>query len=82
MKIFVGGHCGPCQGLKQLLEQGQFVLNKGTDLELVDVESPEGFEEMQALGLVKAVPSAFLEGQQCRISVDETEKVVYIDCPD
>lgn len=78
--VFAAGHCEPCEEIKGMLQNGQFLVNgQEAEVDLVDIETEEGFEEAQKHELT-AVPSAFLRGKQCQIRLDEETKTVLIEC--
>ncbi len=81
IRVYTSQHCGPCKSLKALIEQGKIK----EDIEIVDIETDEGFEKFSKEVLEKsdgAVPSAYRDGQQCRILVDEETSEVSFECPD
>jgi len=78
IKVFVSNHCGPCQQIKKLVEEGRF---NAEELELIDLETEEGFPYIEKLGLSKT-PSAYRGTQECRLSYDRNEPFLLIDCPD
>lgn len=82
VKVFVAGHCEPCQEVKELLKEGAFVVDgeEGASVELIDIETDEGYTEMLAHE-VPAVPTAFAGGKQCKIGIDREEGVVVLECP-
>jgi glutaredoxin len=77
IKVFVSNHCGPCQKVKELIEQGAF---NAEEVELIDLETDEGFPYIKKLGLSKT-PSAYIGTKQCRLSFDKNEPFLIIDCP-
>jgi len=62
VKIFVSRHCGGCQSLKELISQ------YGTEesIELIDIETEEGFNEARKLGLTH-VPSVIKGDKMCKV---------------
>jgi len=53
------------------------------DIELIDIETDNGFEKFKAEVLEHgdgAVPSAYKDGKQCRIAISEDETLVF-ECP-
>ncbi len=82
IKLFVGGHCEPCIAVKKLVEEGAFIIDgeEGAQVEMIDVETEEGFPEIEKRQLT-GIPRAFGEdGKQCRIGIDEENGVVVFDC--
>lgn len=80
VQVFVSSHCGSCVEVKRLLESGQFSQSDGQTVDLIDVDTDEGFERMQKHGGVEAVPSAFYEGRKCRILKADEMDGLHIDC--
>ena len=84
IKLFVGSHCAPCERVKELVQGGQFLVDneEGMSIEMIDVESDEGFPAILEHNL-SGIPSAIDEsGKQCRIRVDEEGGVVLFECGD
>ena len=83
IKVFTASHCVPCQDFKKLVEEGRVEVDAppGSVLNILDVESEEGFAELVKIGSLDQVPSAALNGQACRIEVDTERDVVVIRCP-
>ena len=81
--MFVSEHCTPCQEVKRLLENGDFLVNEeeGHEVDLVDVETEAGFAAMVKLGEVTGIPSAYEGKRQCAIRVDEEDNLVILECP-
>ncbi len=75
VKVFISSSCGPCQTVKDAIASGKFNLE---DVELIDLESDEGFPYIEKMGLSK-VPAAFLGKKQCDINVTE-DGGIFIDC--
>jgi len=75
VKVFVSTNCGPCQRVKQLIKEGKF---NREDVELLDLETEEGFAYIKKLGINK-VPSAYQGGQSCKIGFDND--ILLIQCP-
>lgn len=78
-KVFVSEHCAPCQEVKKLIQEKHLE----EEIELVDVNTDEGFALFYQMVLSKrdgAVPSAFKDGQECKILVGGDE-VIKIECP-
>ena len=84
IKLFVGSHCAPCERVKELVQEGQFLVDneEGMSIEMIDIESDEGFPAILEHNL-SGIPSAIDEsGKQCRIRVDEESGVVLFECGD
>ena len=78
--FFTAGHCTPCEEIKDMLGKGQFLVDgEEGELDVIDIETEEGFEEAQNHDL-SAVPSAFHEGKQCKVKIDEESRTVLIEC--
>lgn len=79
--VFTSKNCPPCKDVDRLVKEGRF---KGVgEIELVDIESDEGFERFKKEVLDfgdGAVPSAYKEGKKCIISVTEDDNLL-INCP-
>jgi glutaredoxin len=82
VKVYTAGHCTPCEDIKKMLEEGKFTVDgKEAEIDLVDIETDAGFEEATKRELT-AVPSAFRGAKQCRIKIDDENKVVLLECED
>lgn len=81
--VFVGEHCKPCAEVKELLQEGAFLVNdeEGHSVDLVDVETQEGFISMVKHGAVDGIPKAFIGDKICNISIDREEGIVLLECP-
>jgi hypothetical protein len=75
-RIFVSKHCGPCQVIKDMVQNGQV---DDKDVELIDVETDEGFPYIAEFGLT-GVPSAYRGKQKCEIKIDQD--ILQIICDD
>jgi glutaredoxin len=76
IKIFTSKNCKPCQEVDRLIKEGKF---EG-DIQVVDIETDEGFEEFRKEILEKgdgAVPSAYRDGQKCIISITEDDSLIF-----
>lgn len=76
IKLFVANHCLPCEPLKEMAKGGAL----GDDVEIIDIESDEGFKKMAELDL-DAVPSIYSQGGKCEIKYDKDGNIVDIVCP-
>lgn len=74
IKIFVSGSCGPCQQVKAAVAAGKFNASK---VDLIDVETDEGFPNIAKFGLTK-VPTAMKDGKTCNLALDGD--ILIIDC--
>lgn len=77
--IFTSKHCTPCQEVEELVKEGKF----DGEVELVDIESDEGFKRFTEEVLNHGdgfVPSAYKDGQQCAIKVEEGDRLIF-ECP-
>ncbi len=85
IKVYHSKHCKPCSQVANLVKAGRYEGEK--EVELVDIESDEGFDEFYKHVLEKgdsAVPSAYKDGQQCVISIakaDDGKDVAVFECP-
>lgn len=77
VKLFIAGHCGPCQEVKRLIGEGKFNLD---EVDLIDLETEEGYSYLDRLKLSK-VPSAYLGEQRCKVGFDEENDALIIECP-
>lgn len=78
--VYTSEHCQPCKIVTDLISQGRFTGEK--EIELVDIETDEGFARFSEEILKHndgAVPSAYKEGKQCLIRLNED--VVEFECP-
>lgn len=79
IKVYISKNCKPCDEVKQLIDQGKY---EG-EIEVVDVETDEGFGEFNREVLEHgdgAVPSAYKEGAKCKILIDEDRGLMF-HCP-
>jgi glutaredoxin len=82
IKVYVAQHCEPCKEVKDLLESGHFLVDgQESEIDLIDIESEEGFPLAQSQGLT-SVPQAFSGDKQCRIKIDDETKTLLIECGD
>ena len=78
LRIFISSSCGPCQEIKEAIEAGRF---NAEGIDLIDVESKEGFPYIKKFGLTKA-PSAYLGKKECEMFINREDMSLFIDCPD
>ena len=79
VKLFIGSHCSPCQKLKELMTEGKFLVDgeKGK-VDMVDVETEEGFLNIEKYNL-ELIPAAIDEkGDHCSVSIED--ETVVIEC--
>lgn len=79
IKIFTSKNCPPCEELEEKLKEA----NLQDEVELVDIETDEGFLKFKEEVIDHrdgGVPSAYKDGKQCKIGYDEDDKLV-LDCP-
>lgn len=79
VRVYTAKHCAPCQDVRQAIKEGRHE----DKVELVDIETDEGFELFKQEVLSHsdgAVPSAYQDGKQCAIGFNE-EKYLVFDCP-
>ncbi|HUS04450.1 MAG TPA: hypothetical protein VMY79_02880 [Dehalococcoidia bacterium] len=74
LKIFISEHCLPCQQLKEIAKNGGF----GDDVEVIDIETEEGFPKIAEMELVE-IPVAYEDGKKCAIKYSNDN--IEIKCP-
>jgi hypothetical protein len=80
VKIYTAGHCTPCEEIKKSLSEGNFLVDgKAEAIDVIDIETDEGFKEAQERELT-AVPQAFRGSKTCAIKIDDESKTVLIEC--
>jgi len=80
VKVFSAGHCRPCDEIKELLKKGQFLVDgEEGKAELVDIETEEGFSQVEEVDL-ETVPVAYRGKKQCKISIDDETETLLIEC--
>lgn len=80
IKIYSAGHCGPCQKVSGLLKEGLVEVDiDNASVELIDIETEEGFAELKKVSL-SAVPMAFLNDKACKLLIDEEKNILVINC--
>jgi len=81
IRIYTAKHCVPCHEIEKLIKEGRF---SGEDIELVDIETDEGFEKFRKEVLDfsdSAVPSAYKDGEKCLIRIDKENNNLLLECP-
>jgi thiol-disulfide isomerase/thioredoxin len=64
--VYTAGHCTPCEEIKDLLGKGQFLVDgKEESIDVIDIETDEGFEQAQKMELT-AVPQASVKAKRAR----------------
>ncbi len=82
VKVYVATHCLPCQEVRDLLAKGHFLINGGEgQIDLIDIETEEGFAQIKDVDIT-GVPSAFKDGKQCRIKIDDEKTTLLLECDD
>jgi len=79
IRIYTATHCEPCRKVEELIKEG----NLSEEVELVDIETDEGFLKFKEDVLDHSdgrVPSAYKEGKLCKIGLDEKGKLAF-ECP-
>ena len=74
--------CTPCAEISKLVEEGKFSCPDSEEVDVVDINTDEGFDRFAKDVLSKsdgAVPTAYIDGKKCQI--DATEDWVFINCP-
>lgn len=80
MEVFVAKHCKPCDEIVKLLKEGKFLINdEEGEIDLIDIESEDGFKRV--IPALTCVPMAFRSGKECKLKVDDNEKIVIVECP-
>lgn len=80
IRLYVAEDCGPCQEIKDMVARGQHE----DDVEVVDIQTDSGWELFSKEVLEKgkgAVPSAYKDGEVCKIQIDEDRNLLVFDCP-
>ena len=77
IRIFISSSCAPCKEIKGLFEQGRINL---TGVELIDLETKEGFPYLDKMKLSK-VPSAYIGTKTCKLGINKEENSIIIQCP-
>jgi len=85
IKLYTHPQCFPCQDVKKRLEQTGGKLD-GEDVSMVDISTDEGFDDFNRNVLSKEnstgiVPSAYKDGQRCKILHDHNAQKLRLDCP-
>lgn len=80
VKVFIAEHCEPCKEIKELLTEGKFSINgEEGKVDLIDIETEEGFPHVAELGLSN-VPAAYRGKKKCDIKIDDETQTVLIEC--
>lgn len=89
-KITLYSHsgCKPCQDIKKLVEKGDMDAGDAEELEIVDIDTDEGFDRFEKEVLAKLpedgsakLPGAYLAGEPCEIKIVDDDKYVIFECP-
>lgn len=89
-KITLYSHkdCKPCQDIKKLIEEGQVDAGDAEELEIIDIDTDEGFDKFEKEILAKLpedgkapLPGAYMAGQLCEIKLVDDDKYVIFECP-
>ena len=79
--------CTPCEEVTRLIQEGSVDAVDIKEIEVVDIETDEGFERYNREVLSKlkgdeegGVPSAYSEGKKCEIQIVDDTFVVF-NCP-
>lgn len=78
IRIYTAKHCKPCYEIERIIKD-----KKIEGVEIVDIETDEGFEKFREEVLQfgdAAVPSAYKDGKECAILIDDEENII-LDCP-
>jgi len=76
IRVFTSEHCTPCIPIKELIREGKI----DADVEMIDIESPEGLEFMSKFNL-DTIPSAYQGNNPCRMQINEEDGILNIICP-
>ena len=80
IKIFTAGHCEPCHEVTKLLKEGKFEVDiDDVDIDLIDIETDEGFPQIAENDL-NGVPAARFQGKECKIRIDHDIGILVISC--
>ena len=79
IKVFTANHCAPCDRVKELLEKGLVESDIDAELDLINIETEEGFKEIEKNDLT-SIPAAFYEGRSCKLDIDEEREIAVITC--
>lgn len=82
IKLFVSEFCGHCHEIARLAQEGKIATHPGTEVEVIDITSEEGFIEFARLAEklgIDHVPSAYQGENLCSLKVDAGSLI--IDCP-
>ena len=86
--LFSHADCVPCQDIRKLIEKGEVDAGDAEELEIVDVDTDEGFNRFEKEVLSKLpddgeaqLPGAYLAGMVCQIKMVDDDKFVIFDCP-
>lgn len=82
VRVYHSKHCKPCEIVTKLIKQGRFEGEE--EVELVDLETEEGFKEFYNHVLEhrdSAVPSAYKDGERCLIKITEDNDALVFECP-
>jgi len=80
IKIYTAEHCVPCHRVEELLKNQSNNID-GEDVEVIDVETDDGFQEFKKEILAKgdaAVPSAYKDGEKCLIKIED--EILHLIC--
>ena len=78
LRVFITTSCGPCKEIKEAIEAGRF---NAEDVDLIDVETKEGFPFIKKFGLTKA-PAVFLGKKECEMFINRKDNSLFFQCPD
>lgn len=79
VRLYIAEHCAPCKELREIVEK-TFAPEQ---IEVIDIETDEGFDQFTDEVIAHSdgeVPSAYKDGIQCRIFIEEDETVSF-ECP-
>ena len=79
--LYYASNCSPCHEVVDRVKNGRFAsdLGEGTSVNLVDISTDEGFEEVEKQNLEK-VTTARHEAKTCQIHIDEELDAVMFTC--
>ncbi len=89
-KIILYSHadCPPCKDIKKLVEKGDMDAGDVDELEIVDIDTDEGFDrfEKEVLSKLPAdgeaqLPGAYVDGIPCGITMADDNLFVVFECP-
>lgn len=86
--LFSHADCEPCKLIADLVQKGQIDAGDAEELDVVDIDTDEGFTRFEKEILAKLpedgkapLPGAYMAGQLCEIKLVDDDKYVIFECP-